>query len=68
MGKKKAHDLRALTVEDHESLEREKAEDLMNLRLRLKLRQVDNPLSVRETRRELATIKTVITEKRASSQ
>ncbi len=68
MAKEKAHDLRDLTVEDLESLEREKAEDLMNLRLRLKLRQVDNPLSVRETRRELATIKTVITEKRASSQ
>jgi large subunit ribosomal protein L29 len=67
MAMKKAHDLRDLTVEDLESLEREKAEELMNLRLRLKLRQVDNPLSVRETRRELATIKTVITEKKAAT-
>ncbi len=64
MAKKKAHDLRDLTVEDLESLDREKAEELMNLRLRLKLRQVDNPLSIRELRRELATIKTVITEKK----
>lgn len=67
MAKKKAHDLRDLTVEDLESLEREKAEDLMNLRLRLRLRQVDNPLSVRNARRELATIKTVITEKKRTA-
>jgi len=67
MAKKKAHDLRDLTVEDLESLEREKAEELMNLRLRLRLRQVDNPLSVRVARRELATIKTVITEKKTAT-
>jgi large subunit ribosomal protein L29 len=67
MAKKKAHDLRDLPLEDLESLEREKAEDLMNLRLRLSLRQVDNPLSIREARRELATIKTVITEKKRAT-
>ena len=67
MAKKKAHDLRDLPLEDLESLEREKSEDLMNLRLRLRLRQVDNPLSVRESRRELATIKTIITEKKAAA-
>ncbi len=66
MAKKKAHDLRDLTLEDLQSLEREKAEELMNLRMRLKLRQVDNPLSIRVARRELATIKTVITEKKAA--
>jgi len=66
MAMKKAHDLRDLTIEDLVSMEREKAEDLMNLRLRLKLRQVDNPLSIRVARRELATIKTVITEKKAA--
>ena len=67
MAKKKARDLRDLPVEDLETLEREKAEELMNLRLRLKLRQVDNPLSIRELRRELATIKTVITEKKTAA-
>jgi large subunit ribosomal protein L29 len=68
MGKKKAHDLRDLTLEDLVSLERERSEELMNLRLRLRLRQIDNPLSVRNTRRELATIKTVITEKRKAAR
>jgi len=65
---KKAHELRDMSVEDLESMEREKAEELMNQRLRLKLRQIDNPLAVRNTRRELATIKTVINEKRQAAQ
>ena len=67
MAMKKAHELRDFTLEDLESLEREKAEELMNLRLRLKLRQIDNPLSIRTARRELAIIKTVITEKRQAA-
>ena len=61
---KKAHDLRDLPVEELESLEREKLEELMNLRIQLKMRQLDNALQVREARREIAVIKTVINEKK----
>jgi large subunit ribosomal protein L29 len=67
MARKKAHDLRDMALEDLVNLERERAEELMNLRLRLRLRQVDNPLSVRNARRELATIKTVINQKRKAA-
>ena len=63
---KKAHDLRDLPLEELESLEREKAEELMNLKIRLKMRQLDNPLQVREARREIAVIKTVINQKRSA--
>jgi len=63
--KKKAHDLRELTLSELESMARERAEELMNARMKLKMRQNDNPLSVRNTRRELAVIKTVINEKRS---
>ncbi len=63
---KKAHDLRDLPLEELESIEREKAEELMNLKIRLKMRQLDNPLQVRVLRREIAVIKTVITQKRAA--
>jgi ribosomal protein L29 len=63
--KKKAHDLRELTLTELESMARERAEELMNARMKLKMRQNDNPLSVRNTRRELAVIKTVINEKRS---
>ena len=63
---KKAHDLRDLPLEELESIAREKAEELMNLKIRLKMRQLDNPLQVRQARREVAVIKTVINQKRAA--
>ena len=63
---KKAHDLRDMPLEELESIEREKAEELMNLKIQLKMRQLDNPLQVRVLRREIAVIKTVITQKRAA--
>ena len=61
---KKAHDLRDLPLEELESLVLEKAEELMNLRIQLRTHQLDNALQVREMRREVAVIKTVMTEKR----
>ena len=63
---KKAHELRDLPVEELESLEREKSEELMNLKIQLSMHQLDNPLRVRNARREVAVIQTVITEKRAT--
>ena len=62
----KAHELRDLPLDELESLERDKAEELMNLKIRLNMRQLDNPLQVRNLRREIAVIKTVITEKRSA--
>jgi large subunit ribosomal protein L29 len=64
---KKAHELRDLPLEELESLERERAEELMNLKIQLNMRAVDNPLSVRNARREIAVIKTIINEKKAAS-
>ncbi len=63
---KKAHELRDLPLEELQSLLTEKSEELMNLRIQLNLRQMDNPLQVRIARREIAVINTVITEKRVA--
>ena len=63
---KKAHELRDLPLEELQILEREKSEDLMNMRIQLHMRRMDNPLQVRLARREIAVIKTVITEKKAA--
>lgn len=63
---KKAHELRDLPLEELEAIEREKSEELMNLRIQLNMRNLDNPLQLRQARREIAVIKTVITEKRAA--
>ncbi len=62
---KKAHDYRDMSVEELETLVTEKSEDLLNMRMQLKMRRLDNPLSVRKARRELAVIKTVMTEKKS---
>ncbi len=64
----KAHELRDQSLKELESLEREKAEELMQLKIRLSMRNLDNPLQVRELRREVAVIKTVINQKRATAQ
>ena len=63
---KKANELRDLPLEELENLEREKSEDLMNLKIQVNMRAVDNPLKVRTARREIAVIKTIITEKKAA--
>ncbi len=64
----KAHELRDQSLKELESLEREKAEELMQLKIRLSMRNLDNPLQVRELRREVAVIKTIINQKRAAAQ
>jgi len=64
---KKAHEFRDLPLAELETLERERSEELMNLKIQLKMRAVDNPLQVRNARREIAVIKTIITEKKAAS-
>ncbi len=61
---KKAHDLRDLSVEELESLATEKSEDLLTLRMQVKMRRLDNPLAVKSARREVAVIKTVLNEKK----
>jgi large subunit ribosomal protein L29 len=59
----KAHDMREMTLEElqvhHDSL----VDELVNLRIKLAMRQLDNPLRVRHLRREVARAKTVLREK-----
>jgi len=64
----KAHELRDQSLKELESIEREKAEELMQLKIKLSMHQLDNPLQVRELRREVAVIKTVIHEKRTAAE
>ncbi|MCP4290886.1 MAG: 50S ribosomal protein L29 [bacterium] len=64
----KAHELRDQSLKELESVEREKAEELMQLKIKLSMHQLDNPLQVRELRREVAVIKTVINEKRNAAE
>ncbi len=63
---KKASEYREFSLEELESIMEEKSEELMNLKIRVKMHQVDNSLQVREMRREIAMIKTVIHEKKVA--
>jgi large subunit ribosomal protein L29 len=58
----KAIDLRELTVEELEERLEESKEELFNLRFQLATNQLDNTARLREVRKEVARIATVIRE------
>ena len=59
----KAHEIREMTTEElrlhHEGL----IEELVNLKIKLAVKQLDNPLRVRVLRKEIARSRTVLREK-----
>ncbi len=59
----KAYELKDLSVDELQARVAEESENLMTMRLQLKGRTLDNPLNYRKARRELARMKTVLTEK-----
>lgn len=65
MKENKAPQLRNFTVEELEGKLRELREELFNLRFRNSMAQLDNALKLREVRRDVARIETVLTEHRA---
>lgn len=62
MREHKAHLLRALTTEEVRRKVREMNEELFNLRFRNSVKQLDNPLRIREVRRDLARMITLLHE------
>jgi len=58
--------LRELELPELEVQEKELSEKLFRLRLQKSLGQIDNALKVRETRRHIARIKTLIRQKELS--
>ena len=59
----KAVELREMTMQELETREEELIEELARLKIQLSIKRLDNPLQVRVTRRELARVKTIMTEK-----
>ena len=56
----KAKDVHELGAQELKTKERELTEELCHLRLRRATSQLSNPMRVRETRRDLARVKTVL--------
>jgi large subunit ribosomal protein L29 len=59
----KTNEMRDLTLQELETKEREMAQELFDLKLRHGLSQLDNPLTIRKARKDLARIKTLMTER-----
>jgi large subunit ribosomal protein L29 len=59
--------LRELGLNDLQAQEKELAEKLSRLRMQKALGQIDNAVKVRETRRQIARIKTLIRQKQPAA-
>jgi large subunit ribosomal protein L29 len=59
----KATAFREMNADDIQARVAELREDLFNLRFRNTMKQLDNPLKIRESRREMARLLTVLKEK-----
>ena len=59
----KAQAMKEMTLEEINQRLTELREELFNLRFRNSMRQLDNPLKIRESRREMARLLTVMREK-----
>ena len=63
----KADKVRELGVEELKHKEQELNEQLFKLRFQKSIGQLDNALKLRETRRDIARVKTVLREKQTAS-
>jgi large subunit ribosomal protein L29 len=63
----KPSEIRDLKSSDILEKIQEQEQELANMRIQLPTRQLENPLVIRETRRELARLKTILKEQEASA-
>lgn len=61
----KASELRDMTIDELRQKEKDLSQELFNLRFQLATNQLENPMRLPLTRRDLARIKTVISEKQS---
>jgi len=61
----KASEIRELTLEELRQREEDISEELFNLKFQLATAQLENKMRVRQVRRDLARIKTIMREKQA---
>jgi len=59
----KAHEMREMTLDEVRVRHDELMDELVNLRIKLSLRQLDNPLRVRYLKRDIARARTILREK-----
>ena len=62
----KVSEIRELTLEELRQREQDIAEELFNLKFQRATAQLENKMKVRQVRRDLARVKTIIQEKQTS--
>ncbi len=62
----KASAMREMTVDEIRERVTELRAELFNLRFRNSMKQLDNPIKIRESRREMARLLTVLNEKESA--
>ena len=67
MKTKEFQKLKELSVEELQAKEKELKEELFNLRFQQAIGQLANPMRVKECKRDIARVKTVITERLAAN-
>jgi len=66
MAREKASRFREMTADEIQARVAELREELFNLRFRNTMKQLDNPLKIRESRREMARLLTVLKERESA--
>ena len=64
----KPHDMREMTLDELQQHHDTLLEELVNLKIKLSVKQLNNPLRVREVRREIARAKTVLRDKKLGAK
>jgi large subunit ribosomal protein L29 len=64
----KAQELGNMTIEELKAHQDSLLDELANLRVKLVLRQLDNPLRVRVLRRDIARARTIIRQKQIAAE
>ncbi len=64
----KSEEIREMGVDELRHKEKELQEQLFRLRFQKSLGQLDNPLKLRETRRDIARVKTILKEKQVKEK
>ena len=61
-------ELQAMADIELQEKERQLKQEIFNLRFQLATGRIENPMKIRQTRRDLARVKTVLTQKMATSR
>ena len=64
----KSKEIREMTLDDMKAKAEELNKEIFALRMRNVTSQLENPLKIRSTRRDIARLKTVITEKQREKE